>query len=276
MENWKMWSADDARRFIAIPTSEEDKYSRGVLGVIAGSIDYPGAAILTSSAALRTGIGLLRYIGPRKVTNFVLARNPEVVPGIGRVNAWVIGPGLPSGNLTYSQKRQISSACKSGQPICLDAGALNFVDKIPSPTLITPHYRELQSLLTSKGIPTTLMEICDNPKFWARRTALEFGVTVLLKGNVSVVASIENQIELPSATPWLATAGTGDVLAGIIGALMATNSLSILNQKIDLASIAATASFIHNRAAEFAIFQGPITSTDVVMNISRAIFEIIK
>jgi hydroxyethylthiazole kinase-like uncharacterized protein yjeF len=276
MENWKLWSADDARRFIAIPTSENDKYSRGVLGVITGSRQYPGAAILTTSSALRTGLGLLRYVGPRNVSNLVLGRNPEIVLGMGRVDAWVIGSGMASEKINIFQKRHISSACQSGTPICFDAGALSYVDKASGPVLITPHYRELQSLLNLKGIPASLEEICTNPKIWARKAAVEFGVTVLLKGNVSVVASIDNQIELPSATPWLATAGTGDVLTGIIGALMATNSNSILNRKFDLASIAATASLIHQSAAKLAISEGPITSSDVARKISRAIFEIIK
>lgn len=276
MKNWKLWSVDDARHIIAIPTPSDDKYSRGVLGVIAGSNHYPGAAILTTSAALRTGIGLLRYVGPRNVNRLVLASNPEIVLGKGRVNAWVIGSGIPTRGIPFMQKRQISFACKSGLPISLDAGALNYAGNVFSPILITPHYRELQALLSGKGIPVTLEEIQKNPKFWASKTALELSVTVLLKGNVSVVASIEKQIELPSATPWLATAGTGDVLTGIIGALMATNSELILKQKIDIASIAATASLIHRNAAELAVSKGPITSSDVVRNISRAIFEIMK
>jgi len=275
MDIWKRWSAIDARPNIAIPTSDDDKYSRGVLGVIAGSPEYPGAAILTTSAALQTGLGLLRYVGPPEVNGYVLTCNPEIVLGAGRVDAWIIGPGIPAENISPIQATEIESAISEGYPICLDAGALAYVDKVSSPTIITPHYRELEALLLKKGIAVTYEEIRTKPKYWAKSAASEFGVTVLLKGNVSVVASLENQIELPVSTPWLATAGTGDVLAGIIGTLLATNSESILNRRIDLTSIAATGSFIHHRAAEFAILKGPIKASDVIDNISRAISDIL-
>ncbi|MCX6430821.1 MAG: NAD(P)H-hydrate dehydratase [Actinobacteria bacterium] len=275
MDHWKRWSAIDARPIIAIPSPDDDKYSRGVLGVIAGSPEYPGAAILTTSAALQTGLGLLRYIGPPEVNGLVLASNPEIVLGAGRVGAWIIGPGISAENISLLQARDIEAAMSEGYAICLDAGALTYVDKVSSPTIITPHYRELEALFIRKGIATTYEEIRTKPKYWATLAASKFGVTVLLKGNVSVVASMENQIELPASTPWLATAGTGDVLAGIIGTLMATNSESIVNQRIDLTSIAATGSFIHQRAAEFAILKGPIKATDVIDNISRAITDIL-
>ncbi len=276
MNDWKLWNADAARPFIAIPTPSDDKYSRGVLGVIAGSRQYPGAAILTTSAALRSGIGLIRYVGPRRVNSLVISMNPEIVLGVGRVTAWVAGSGIPTERISSKHRHQILRACRSGLPICLDAGALKYLDHASSPTLITPHHKELQALLSRKGFSVTLEEISDNPKFWASKTASDFGVTVLLKGNVSVVASLDTQIELPSAPSWLATAGTGDVLTGIIGALLATNSELILRHQINLASIAATASLIHSNAAELALTNGPLTSSDVVRKISPAILDIIK
>jgi hydroxyethylthiazole kinase-like uncharacterized protein yjeF len=276
MSEWQLWTAADARRAIAVPQSSDDKYSRGVLGVIAGSIRYPGAGVLVCNAAMRTGLGLLRYLGPRSVEDRVLSRNPEIVLGEGQVDAWLIGSGIIPKEIGGKRHRQISRACKSNKPICLDAGALNFIDEVTGPTIITPHYRELAALFANRKIVTSLSNISSNPKHWAMLAAQEFGVTVLLKGNVSVVASNEHQIELPSATPWLATAGTGDVLSGIIGALMATNSNLITEKKIDLASIAATGSFIHACAAAIANRGGPIIASDVAQNIPIAISEINK
>ena len=74
-----IWTAEDAREWIAVPTADDDKYSRGVLGVITGSHDYPGAAVLGVEAAARTGVGMVRYTGPRAVGVMVLARRPEIV-----------------------------------------------------------------------------------------------------------------------------------------------------------------------------------------------------
>lgn len=276
MSEWKLWDAQNVRDSFAIPIPSDDKYSRGVLGAITGSRHYPGAGILTCSAALETGVGLLRYLGPRYVENFVLAKNPEVIFGVGRVNSWLIGSGINPRALSWKWRRYIKSACQSGLPLCLDAGALTFVDIAKGPTIITPHFRELAALLGSRNIATSLEEISDEPKKWAALAASELGATVLLKGNISVVAGHDELIEMPAATPWLSTAGTGDVLAGIVGALMATNSKRIDGKEISLAAIAATAIYVHSNAADLALREGPITASDVAKKISQSIAKILN
>lgn len=274
-EKWKIWTARDARQSIVIPSVDDDKYSRGVLGIITGSEKYPGAAVLTCQAAMRTGIGMVRYCGPSSVKDLVLASRPEVVTAQGQVNAWLLGSGIDSNDLGYFRSRKLRSAIGEGLPVILDAGAIIRARKINGPTLITPHYRELQRLLSERGISVTASAIEGAPKKWASYAAEEFGVTVLLKGNVSVVSSKERQIQLPASTSWLATAGTGDVLSGIIGALVATQTVEIEKNPEKLVAIAATGAYIHSRAAAIAIKSGPIVAMDVVRFISKAISEIL-
>ena len=260
---WRSWTARDARGHIVLPSPDDHKYSRGVLGVITGSNEYPGAAVLTCEAAMRTGLGMLRYFGPTYPQDLVLRQRPEVVTEPGEVQAWLIGSGIDPDNRGWFRSRHMRRALNQGLPVILDAGGLSLVSEITGPTLITPHYRELHRLLSSREITVTPTAIEGDPKKWARVAASEFGATVLLKGNVTVIASQESQIQLPASPTWLATAGTGDVLAGILGALIATQVVEIEKNENILSSIAATGSFIHSRAAELASAGGPITAMDV-------------
>jgi NAD(P)H-hydrate repair Nnr-like enzyme with NAD(P)H-hydrate dehydratase domain len=114
-----------------------------------------------------------------------------------------------------------------------------------------------------------------DPKKWAGVASHELGVVVLLKGSKTVVAQGEDLIELPSSTPWLATAGTGDVLAGILGALVATNYIEILNDKDHLTDLAASAAYLHNSAALLASRGSPITASQVIDYIPAAIGKIL-
>jgi NAD(P)H-hydrate repair Nnr-like enzyme with NAD(P)H-hydrate dehydratase domain len=161
-------------------------------------------------------------------------------------------------------------------PTVLDAGGLNWAGKLSQPTLITPHAGELARLLTKRGIKVSSEAIEADPKKWAVLAAKELHVTVLLKGSVTYVANKEVLIELPKATPWLATAGSGDVLAGIIGALVATNYIEILNDENNLARVAATGSFIHNNAALLASMGSPISATSIIDFIPETIRKILK
>src|SRR5687767_15824194 len=88
-----LFGPDDAAIWISVPGPGDDKYSRGVLGVVTGSARYPGAAVLGVEAALHTGVGMVRYLGPGRPTRLVLARRPEAVTTDGRVQAWVLGSG---------------------------------------------------------------------------------------------------------------------------------------------------------------------------------------
>jgi hydroxyethylthiazole kinase-like uncharacterized protein yjeF len=274
-DTWKTWTARDARDYIVVPSQDDHKYSRGVLGIITGSNQYPGAAVLTCESAMRTGLGMVRYSGPTYPQDLVLAQRPEIVIETGRVQAWLIGSGIDPDNRGWLRSRAMKKALQEGVPVVLDAGALSLVSQATGPTLITPHYRELHRMFSSRGIVVTPTAIEGDPKKWAQVAAEEFGGTVLLKGNVTVIASNENQIQLPASPTWLATAGTGDVLAGILGALIATQVVEIEKNSSVLSAIAATGSLIHSRAAELASAGGPITAMDVTIAIPKVIAELL-
>ena len=160
-------------------------------------------------------------------------------------------------------------------PTVLDAGAIYLAGRLSQPTLITPHAGELAKLFAERSITVSSEMIEADPINWSVKASEEFGVTVLLKGSKTVVAHDSYIIELPIATPWLATAGSGDVLAGIIGALVATNYIEILNDSQRLAEVAATGALIHNQAALLASGGGPISSSMIVTEIPEAIANLL-
>jgi hydroxyethylthiazole kinase-like uncharacterized protein yjeF len=276
----KKWTARDAAKCIITPSDLDHKYSRGVLGVITGSAKYPGAAVLTSSAASATGIGMIRFHSSSGLAHLVLHATPSVVVQPGKVTAWLIGSGIEakkySDITTWLRHRWFKLAKLQSVPTVLDAGALHLAGSLEQPTLITPHSGELSKLLTARGVSVSAEAIEGNPKKWVQEAADTLGVTVLLKGATTYVANDTVLIELPVATPWLATAGTGDVLAGIIGALVATNTVEILNDYNHLAYVAATGAFIHGRAAATASNGGPINAEAIIVAIPRVISQIIK
>ena len=276
----KKWSARDAKKCIVVPSDLDHKYSRGVIGVITGSAQFPGAAVLSTSAAAATGIGMIRFHSSSGLAHLVLHATPSCVVQPGKVSAWLIGSGIPakkySSITTYLRHRWFTLAAKQSVPTVLDAGALYLAGSLEQPTLITPHSGELSTLLTSRGVPVSVEAIEGDPKKWIQTAAQTLGVTVLLKGSITYVANDNLLIELPIATPWLATAGSGDVLAGIIGALVATNTVEILNDVNRLAEVAATGAFIHAQAAKNASRGGPISAEMITMQIQGAITQLLK
>jgi NAD(P)H-hydrate repair Nnr-like enzyme with NAD(P)H-hydrate dehydratase domain len=100
-------------------------------------------------------------------------------------------------------------------------------------------------------------------------------VTILLKGSRTLVANENVLYELPPSTPWLATAGSGDVLAGIIGSIVTTNTIEILNDANRLAEVAATGALIHLLAAEKTSNGGPISAQQIIPKISEVIAKVI-
>ena len=274
------WSAKDSARCILIPSEIDHKYSRGTLGVITGSAQYPGAAVLTTSAALATGLGALRFHSSSGLAHLVLHQSPEALVQPGPVTAWIAGSGIDGRkyeNLsTWLRHRWFKLLHRQSVPTLLDAGALYLAGKLDQPTLITPHARELSKLLALHGISASSEIIEANPQEWVLRASSALDVTVLLKGSVTYVARNDYLIELPKATPWLATAGSGDVLAGIIGALIATNYIEILNDPNRLADIAATGAFIHNRAALAASGGGPMTASSLIGEIQQIVAKLLK
>jgi hydroxyethylthiazole kinase-like uncharacterized protein yjeF len=276
----KKWTGKDAKKCIAVPSDLDNKYSRGVLGVITGSAQYPGAAVLTTSAAAATGIGMIRFYAWSGLDHLVLHKTPSVVCHPGSVSAWIVGSGIDarkySSFTTWIRYRHFKSLKIQGVPTVLDAGALKLAGKLEQPTVITPHSGELARLLNSRGVLVTAEAIEGNPKKWVVTAAKTLGVTVLLKGSRTYVANDSELIELPVATPWLATAGTGDVLSGIIGALVATHLIEILNDSDYLAPLAATAALIHANAAKNASRGGPISAESIIPEIAGAITQILK
>ena len=276
----KKWTARDAKRCIIVPSDLDHKYSRGVLGVITGSAQYPGAAVLSTSAAAATGLGMIRFHSSSGLAHLVLHSTPSAVVQPGKVSAWLLGSGISAKKYsdvsTWLRHRWFKLATLQTVPTVLDAGALSLAGALEQPTVITPHSGELSTLLTARGVPVSAEAIEGDPKKWVQGAAKTLGVTVLLKGSTTYVANDDILIELPPATSWLATAGTGDVLAGIIGALISTNSIEILNDYNCLAEVAATGAFIHTRAALNASRGGPISAESVVQEISGAISQILK
>lgn len=276
----KKWSARDAKKCIVVPSDLDHKYSRGVIGVITGSAQFPGAAVLSTSAAAATGIGMIRFHSSSGLAHLVLHATPSCVVQPGKVSAWLIGSGIPakkySSLTTYLRHRWFTLVTKQTVPTVLDAGALYLAGSLEQPTLIAPHSGELSTLLTSRGVPVSVEAIEGDPKKWVQTAAQTLGVTVLLKGSITYVANDNLLIELPVATPWLATAGSGDVLAGILGALVATNNIEILNDINRLAEVAATGAFLHAQAAKNASRGGPISAEMITTQIPGAISQLFK
>ena len=276
----KKWSAKDAARCIITPSDLDHKYSRGVLGLITGSAQFPGAAVLTTAAASATGIGMVRFHSSSGLAHLVLHSTPSAVVQPGKVAAWLVGSGIDakkySDLTTWLRHRWFKLVRLQSVPTVLDAGALYLAGSLEQPTVITPHSGELSTLLSARGVQVSAEAIEGDPKKWVQIAADTLGVTVLLKGSTTYVANDELLIQLPVATPWLATAGSGDVLAGILGALVATNAIEILNDYNHLAHVAATASFIHAQAAAKASNGGPINAEAIIEALPNTIAQLLK
>ncbi|MFH7337937.1 NAD(P)H-hydrate dehydratase [Streptomyces sp. KHY 26] len=252
----------DVARLLPHPAAESDKYRRGVVGIAAGSARYPGAAVLAVSGALRGGAGAVRYVGP--AADAVIARFPETLVSdrgpakAGRVQAWVTGPGAGDDAAT------VAEVLAAEVPVLLDADGLRLAERDavrgrPAPTLMTPHAGEAAALL---GVPR---EEVEGARLAAvRELAAVYRATVLLKGSTTLVADAAGGATRVNATgtPWLATAGSGDVLSGLGGSLLAAG-LSAL----DAGSVAA---YLHGLAGRFAARGAPAGAHDVAECVPEA------
>ncbi|EUA15594.1 yjeF-related family protein [Mycobacterium kansasii 732] len=234
-----------------VPGPDDDKYTQGVTGVLAGSSTYPGAGVLCTGAAVAATSGMVRYAGSAHAE--VLSHWPEVIASptpaaAGRVQAWVVGPGL--GTSDQEAAAALWFALETDLPVLVDADGLTMLAAHPelvvdrrAPTVLTPHAGEFARLAGAPPGPDRVGA--------CRRLADSFGATVLLKGNVTVIADPGGPVYLsPAGQSWAATAGSGDVLSGMIGALLASGLAS--------AEAAAAAAFVHARAAGLsAVDPGP-------------------
>ncbi len=192
-------------------TQSAHKYTRGVVGVRAGSVQYPGAGVLCVAGAASGLCGMVRYVAG--AGEQVLAAHPDVVTAKGRVQAWTVGSGGGADVATM-----LAEAQADGVPIVVDADALALVEgPLTVPTVLTPHAGELARMT---GADREAIEAA--PLRHARAAAERYDAVVLLKGRHTVVARPDGQARITTTgVPWLATAGAGDVLAGLIGALLA-------------------------------------------------------
>ncbi|TRY19856.1 NAD(P)H-hydrate dehydratase [Tessaracoccus rhinocerotis] len=204
---------EDVERWWPVPRVDSDKYSRGVVGLDTGSQQYPGAALLGCAGALHAGAGMVRYLGEAPA-RLVLLRFPSVVTADGRVQAMVLGSGWGEG----AAQARMDAALERGVPLVVDADALGLLpDELPADCLLTPHAGELARLLG-----TERRRVEAEPAEHAREAAEHYGATVLLKGPTQYVCTPEGAVSTAVGGPsWTAQAGSGDVLAGACGALLA-------------------------------------------------------
>ncbi|MEV8455202.1 NAD(P)H-hydrate dehydratase [Streptomyces sp. NPDC052095] len=256
----------DVAALLPVPAAESDKYRRGVVGIVAGSARYPGAAVLAVSGALRGGAGAVRYVGPG--ADAVIARHPETLvhagppSGAGRVQSWVVGPGIGDGPGAEGAVRDVLAA---EVPVLVDADGLRLLDVAAvrartAPTVLTPHAGEAAALLGAAR-----EEVEAGRLTAVRELAARYRATVLLKGSTTLVAAPDPDAPVrvnPTGTSWLATAGSGDVLSGLTGSLLAAG----LGPR-DAASVGA---HLHGLAARHASDGGPVAAQDVADAIPAA------
>jgi len=251
---------------LRLPDRPEDanKGTFGQVCVVAGSLGYTGAPYLTATAAARTGAGYVRLLAAEtiypilaiKCTEVVVTQVPEVGPGIlghagldavqrlcATANACIVGPGL---GREFSTRRMVLDLL--GQlrcPTVVDADALNalaeqrkLLPRLKSKLILTPHPMEMSRLT---GL--TVEQVQAEREAVALKFAKEWRQVVVLKGSRTVVAEPGGEVRVnPHGNPALATAGTGDVLAGIIGGLLA--------QGLDRFEAAVTGVFLHGAAGD--------------------------
>ncbi|WP_341957076.1 NAD(P)H-hydrate dehydratase [Microbacterium sp. LWH13-1.2] len=277
MSDVREWSRHDSVRCVRVPGPEDDKYSRGVVGLRTGSSTYPGAAVLGVEAAWRTGAGFVRYIGDGRAADAVMARRPETVVSPqaagARVGAWVIGSGTDPAMRTADDERELRGILDGEGPVVVDAGALDLAAGSRAPLLLTPHGREFARLQERIGSAPQ-----EDRARAAADVAIRLGAVVLLKGAQTLIADPDGSvIRVDAGTGWMATAGTGDVLGGVLGALLAANP------DAPRAEVAASGAWLHGHAGRIAAGIGahggghghPIVALDVAEALPLAIADVL-
>jgi len=268
--------AADVAAMLPHPSAESDKYRRGVLGLVAGSEQYTGAAVLSAGGAIKSGAGMVRLVSAAPaiavvrqhwpeavVTTYDPGRPGEAIEAAGRVQAWAIGPGIGTGDTAHEL---LATVLDTDVPVLIDADGLTVLtahrELLPrrGPTLITPHAGELARLLKADRDDIEAQRL-----HYATAAAAELGITVLLKGSTTVIAEPDGSLPVwvnSTGTNWLATAGSGDVLSGLIGSLLA--------QGLNPPEAAAAAAYLHGIAGRLAADDAPIGASDIVTAIPAA------
>lgn len=279
---------DRLQELLPYPGRNANKYTRGRLVLVAGSAAYPGAACLAACAAARMGAGYTEVVTDASVVALVQGSQPSLVvredeawlartprsSTPSRPSACAVGPGFDADDARSSRLlfHALGTVCA---PVLVDGGALaalatdtgralcekRFV--AGEPTVVTPHGGEAARLAEPLGLPT-----CDQ-RALASALSLAYGVIVVLKGPLTWISDGEAELCMDEGTPALAKAGTGDVLAGMIGSLLA--------QGLDPLDACRLATTLHARAANLAAEElSPICvcAEDVIGFLPRAIKEL--
>ena len=299
-EQIPFFDPQSAREFLFVPSADEDKYRRGVVGVVAGSDAYPGAGLLTTFAASNTGVGMVRLNSTRRVEDLVLHYAPGVVTVGGRIQSGVIGPGCT--NERYEDCRELAQFCiESKLPLVIDAGALDLVKGLRdyadahsrslSRTILTPHHGEAARLLTQLGSTRSRADIDADPATSAKELASLTGAIILLKSSTTLCSYLRHEqgnrrqeiLSIPQETPWAGVAGSGDVLAGTVAGIAAGFQARAERRQgnpsiseAECATLASLGAWVHAQAA----FRAGVGSQGHVhpiqaIDIARALPEII-
>ena len=248
----------DVARLLPAPDPHAHKYTRGVVGIRAGSPRYPGAGQLCVAGAATGLCGMVRYVGDDQVAERVRESRPDVV-GDGRVQAWAVGSGGGDG-----AGDALKAAVADGVPVVVDADALAHVSgPLSVPAVLTPHAGELAAMTGAER-----SDVDARPLAHARAAADKYDAVVLLKGRHTLVAAPDGKVRVTTTgVPWLATAGAGDVLSGLIGSLLAAGLTPY-----DAASVG---SWLHGAAATLASKHGPIVAPEVARSIPDAVRQVV-
>lgn len=260
--------AADVAALLPTPGAADNKYTRGVVGLVAGSAAYPGAGVLSAGAAINGGAGMVRYAG--SAADAIRANYPEVVvaqdarPSELHVQAWTVGPGIGTDD---AARELLADVLATEQPVLVDADAITLLARSPellagrsAPTVLTPHDGEFARIADGPSADRLAS---------ARAAARDLGAVVLLKGNATVVAAPDGRAWInPTGTPWLGTAGSGDVLSGLIGSLLASG--------VEAPLAAAAGAFVHGVAGQLAASAGPPSAVDVLHAVRPALRSIAR
>lgn len=264
----RVLEAADVAALLPIPGPADNKYTRGVVGLVAGSTDYPGAGVLATGAAISGGAGFVRYAG--SAARAVRVRYPEVVvqegarPSQLNVQSWTVGPGIGTDDAAGDL---VADVLSTSVPVVVDADAITLVAGSPdlvrgrsAPTVLTPHDGEFARIAGGPGVDRLAS---------ARSAAHDLGAVVLLKGDATIVAAPDGRAWINrTGTPWLGTAGSGDVLSGLIGSLLATG--------LEPPLAAAVGAYVHGVAGQIAAGDGPPSSVDVLDAVREALRTIVR
>jgi ADP-dependent NAD(P)H-hydrate dehydratase / NAD(P)H-hydrate epimerase len=269
--------AADIAAWLPRPSEESDKYRRGVLGIVAGSDRFTGAPTLAVGGAIRGGAGMVRLLSSAVPVAVVRQHWPEAVittldaslggsaavEAVGQVEAWAAGPGMGTDEVAADL---LAAVLATSVPVLVDADGITLLASHrellprPAPTLLTPHAGELARLLGADRLDVEAHRLR-----LATQAAAELGCTVLLKGSTTVIAPPAADQEVlvnPTGTSWLATAGSGDVLSGLAGSLLA--------QGLDPPRAAAAAAYLHGIAGRLAAEGAPIGASDIITALPAA------